>query len=103
MAEHKFNLRKSALAVGAAVIAGGIGAPAYAQTQEDELVVTGYRAALTSSTNAKREATGFTDSIFAEDIGQMPDLNIAESLNRIGRDCGARSQRGRSQHRYPRA
>lgn len=83
MAEHKFNLRKSALAVGAAVIAGGIGAPAYAQTQEDELVVTGYRAALTSSTNAKREATGFTDSIFAEDIGQMPDLNIAESLNRI--------------------
>lgn len=49
----------------------------------ETLVVTGLRASLESSTNAKRESTNFTDSVFAEDIGKFPDLNIAESLNRI--------------------
>jgi TonB-dependent receptor len=49
----------------------------------DEVVVTGFRASLESATNAKRESTNITDSVFAEDIGKFPDLNIAESLNRI--------------------
>ena len=49
----------------------------------NDIVVTGYRASLQSSTNAKRESTGFTDSIFAQDIGKFPDTNIAESFNRI--------------------
>ena len=48
-----------------------------------DIVVTGYRSSLAKSTNAKRAATGFTDSIFAEDIGKFPDTNIAESFNRI--------------------
>jgi len=48
-----------------------------------DIVVTGYRSSLAKSTNAKRESTGFTDSIFAEDIGKFPDTNIAESFNRI--------------------
>src|SRR5688572_16937293 len=48
-----------------------------------EVVVTGFRASLQNATNAKREAVGFNDSVFAEDIGKFPDLNIAESLNRI--------------------
>ncbi|MEZ0470762.1 TonB-dependent receptor [Luteimonas sp. B3_2_R+30] len=52
-------------------------------TEFDSVVVTGFRRSLQFSTDAKREATGFTDSIFAEDIGKFPDLNIAESLNRI--------------------
>ncbi|HEV7716295.1 MAG TPA: TonB-dependent receptor [Steroidobacteraceae bacterium] len=49
----------------------------------EEIVVTGIRASLQSSTDAKRESTGFTDSIFAEDIGKFPDSNIAESFQRI--------------------
>jgi TonB-dependent receptor len=53
------------------------------ETALDAIVVTGYRQSLQFSTEAKREATGFTDSIFSEDIGKFPDLNIAESLNRI--------------------
>ncbi|MCU6453738.1 TonB-dependent receptor plug domain-containing protein [Sphingomonas sp. A2-49] len=52
-------------------------------TGNDDIVVTGYRASLQSQTNAKRNAVGFTDSIFAEDIGKFPDTNIAESVNRI--------------------
>ncbi len=50
---------------------------------DDVILVTGYRASLESSANAKRDAIGFTDTIFAEDIGKFPDTNIAESLNRI--------------------
>ena len=54
-----------------------------ADDEGEEILVTGYRASLESSADAKREAIGFTDSIFAEDIGKFPDTNIAESLNRI--------------------
>ena len=79
------GLSKSWLLLGAAALFSGMVSPALAQTQteEEEVVVTGYRASLESSTEAKREATGFVDSVFAEDIGQMPDLNIAESLQRV--------------------
>ncbi|AJP71986.1 TonB-dependent receptor [Sphingomonas hengshuiensis] len=48
-----------------------------------EIVVSGYRASLESQTNAKKNSIGFTDTIFAEDIGKFPDTNIAESVNRI--------------------
>ncbi|HWD25898.1 MAG TPA: TonB-dependent receptor [Rhizomicrobium sp.] len=62
-------------------------APAYAADADSDtvesVVVTGYRASLTASTDAKRASTTFSDSIFAEDIGKFPDTNIAESLNRI--------------------
>jgi TonB-dependent receptor len=49
----------------------------------DEVVVTGFRASLQNSVAEKRENISFTDSIFAEDIGKFPDLNLAESLQRI--------------------
>lgn len=58
--------------------------PAIAQDNTIETVtVTGYRASLESSTNAKRESVSFSDSVFAEDIGKFPDTNIAEAFNRI--------------------
>lgn len=50
---------------------------------DQQIIVTGYRASLQSSTVAKKRSVGFTDSIFAEDIGKFPDTNIAESFNRI--------------------
>ncbi|MDI9238446.1 TonB-dependent receptor [Lysobacter sp. LF1] len=52
-------------------------------TDLDRVVATGFRQSLEYSTQAKRDSTGFTDSIFAEDIGKFPDMNIAESLARI--------------------
>ncbi|MEI9994432.1 MAG: TonB-dependent receptor [Rhizomicrobium sp.] len=68
--------------LGAAFVAT---APAFAADadQVETVTVTGYRASLTASTDAKRASTNFTDSVFAEDIGKFPDTNIAESLNRI--------------------
>lgn len=59
-------------------------APAFAQDDTVEtVVVTGYRASLESATNAKKQSVGFTDTVFAEDIGKFPDTNLAEALNRI--------------------
>jgi TonB-dependent receptor len=54
------------------------------QGQElEEVVVSGFRRSLTDSTDAKKNSVGFTDSIFAEDMGKFPDTNLAESFNRI--------------------
>jgi TonB-dependent receptor len=57
--------------------------PAAPAEAGEDIVVTGFRQSLQSQVRAKREAVGFTDSIFAEDIGKFPDTNIAESVNRI--------------------
>jgi len=52
-------------------------------TQVDEVVVTGFRASLQSAVNAKRRESGVVDVIKAEDIADFPDLNLAESLQRV--------------------
>jgi TonB-dependent receptor len=49
----------------------------------DEIVVVGTRAAIRSALERKREADAVVDAITAEDIGQLPDLSIAESLERV--------------------
>ncbi|MDR3527370.1 MAG: TonB-dependent receptor [Rhizomicrobium sp.] len=49
----------------------------------ETVTVTGYHASLASTVGAKRAAFGFTDSIFAEDIGKFSDSSIAEAFNRI--------------------
>jgi hypothetical protein len=48
-------------------------------TAAEDIVVTGYRSSLAKSTNAKRASTGFTDSIFAEDIGKFPVFRASPS------------------------
>ncbi|UIJ47201.1 TonB-dependent receptor [Sphingomonas cannabina] len=53
------------------------------ENRADDIIVTGYARSLEDSANAKKNATNFTDSIFAEDIGKFPDLNLAESLQRL--------------------
>lgn len=58
------------------------GAPAAAAAGED-IVVTGVRASLQSAQNIKRNSDQVVDSIVAEDIGKLPDRNIAEALQRI--------------------
>ena len=45
--------------------------------------VSGYRGSLTKSLMEKRSAVNSKESIAAEDIGKFPDLNIAESIQRV--------------------
>ncbi|MEN0038106.1 MAG: TonB-dependent receptor [Cellvibrio sp.] len=49
----------------------------------EEVVITGIRGSLVQSMDVKRDSTGVVDAISAEDIGKMPDTNLAESLQRI--------------------
>lgn len=64
-----------------------VGLTGVAMAQDDgnveEVVVTGIRASLQASMDVKRNAVGVVDAISAEDIGKMPDTNLAESLQRI--------------------
>lgn len=62
-------------------------------TDIGEIIVTGFRASLTASLDAKRRDTNVVDVIMAEDIADFPDLNLAESIQRvpgvaIDRDAG---------------
>jgi len=47
------------------------------------ITVQGIRGSISKSLNNKRYSTEIMDSISAEDIGQLPDENIAESLQRV--------------------
>jgi TonB-dependent receptor len=52
-------------------------------TDLDTVVVTGYRASLERAIDIKRGEAGVVDAIVSEDVGKFPDLNLAESLQRI--------------------
>ncbi|MEY4544144.1 MAG: hypothetical protein RL685_339 [Pseudomonadota bacterium] len=48
-----------------------------------EVIVTGFRSSLSAGLQRKQRSTGQVDAIVAEDIADFPDLNLAESLQRI--------------------
>ncbi len=48
-----------------------------------EITVTGYRQSLQSALDAKRKSDLPIESVAPEDIGKMPDQNVAESLQRL--------------------
>jgi TonB-dependent receptor len=53
------------------------------EPQQPEIVVSGYRQSLAAAQDLKRRAVGAEDDILATDIAAFPDLNLAESLQRI--------------------
>ncbi len=81
------NFAKSQLA--AAVSLAMAGGAVYGQQAEpgaqaiEQIVVTGIRQSLRASMDLKRNTDGVVDAITAEDIGDFPDSNLAESLQRI--------------------
>ncbi|MEM8724913.1 MAG: TonB-dependent receptor, partial [Pseudomonadota bacterium] len=89
-------------AMGLVMVAGA--APAVAQdadgpeveNEDNQIVVTGIRSSIETSLGAKREATSIVEVISAEDIGQLPDLSIADALARLP-GVTAQRVRGRSQ------
>ena len=54
-----------------------------AQESLEEIVVTGFRQSLSVALDEKRTARGSIDAIVAEDIADFPDLNLAESIQRV--------------------
>ena len=64
--------------------ADSTGAPVGASTSDQgDIVVTGFRRSLDNAARIKRNSDIVSDVISAEDIGQFPDQNLAESLQRI--------------------
>uniref|UniRef100_UPI00131F1B42 TonB-dependent receptor plug domain-containing protein n=1 Tax=Xanthomonas fragariae TaxID=48664 RepID=UPI00131F1B42 len=88
------DFRRSVMALSVATL---LSAQAYAQdatttaapvqeaiTQQlDTVQVTGTRSSVTKAQLVKQNAEQIVDSIVAEDIGKLPDNNVAEALQRI--------------------
>ncbi len=66
-----------------AMIATGALAQEAAKTDDTVVVVTGYRASLQSALSVKQKSDIIMDAINADDIGNFPDANLAEALQRI--------------------
>lgn len=54
-----------------------------AATEVDEIIVTGIRASLQNALSQKRNADNLVEVIEAEDIGKLPDQNLAEVLENV--------------------
>ena len=105
------NLQRTifALFLGASTLT--IAPPTFAQDDDanavEEVVVVGIRGSMRRSTEMKRTDDRIVDAIAAEDIGRLPDNNVAEALQRItgvaiNRDFGVGSEvsiRGLPQNR----
>src|SRR5579872_5100909 len=75
----------SGLALGSMAFSGHAAAAdtTPADSQLEEIIVTGYRASLQQSLDIKRDSLGIIDAISAEDIGKFPDSNLAAAMERI--------------------
>lgn len=79
------DLRKLLLATVIMPAAAMAGAAAQAQDDEDDdvIIVQGIRASLAGALDEKRNAPSLVEVIKAEDIGKLPDQNLAEVLENI--------------------
>ena len=78
--------RRTAIAAAVSLLTIGIAAQAKAQDLEagaQTVVVTGVRAALEQSLRQKRNADAVVEVVSAEDIGKMPDKNVADAIQRL--------------------
>lgn len=80
--KSNFKQKLVVTAVSGALSMGAMNAVAQ-QPEIEEVVVLGIAGSLTRAMDIKRDSASVVDSIAAEDIGKFPDLNVAESLQRI--------------------
>ncbi len=48
-----------------------------------DIIVTGFRSSLRKAQDFKKSAVNLTESVLAEDMAKMPDLNLSESIQRV--------------------
>jgi iron complex outermembrane receptor protein len=91
--------RKTSVTTAAAMVLGGLCVTAQAQEATtaaadaaptgavdstlDTVVVSGIRSSLQQSLTKKREADSVMDVVSAEDIGKLPDKNVADAVQRV--------------------
>ena len=89
--EYSGTYRKAALLAGSAFAALSLFSVATAQDADDAeeeltqdvVLVQGIRGSLQSALNEKRNADSLVEVIIAEDIGKLPDQNLAEVLENV--------------------
>src|ERR1700741_2076817 len=64
-------------------LASGAHAAEAAASEGGELVVTGHRATEARGVDAHRKADNLVDTLYANDVGKLPDQNVAEALHRL--------------------
>ncbi|WCM26651.1 TonB-dependent receptor [Sphingomonas sp. QA11] len=88
----RLRFKSFLLATVAAVAAGATPRVALAQEASDQpastssgadIVVTGFRKSLSDARRIKKDSTIQVDAIVAEDMAKFPELNLAESLQRL--------------------
>ena len=63
----------------------------------ERVLITGVRKSQSEALNIKRESSNIVDSIVAEDVGKLPDVNVAEAMQRIpGVTVGRSNGEGRT-------
>jgi len=81
------DLKRILLATAAILALGAQASGAFAQeatgNEVDAVVVTGFRKSLSDARNIKRDSVIQKDAIVAEDMAKFPELNLAESLQRL--------------------
>lgn len=93
------KLQKKPLAALVAILAGATSVATVAEEQPkdditEEIIVKGIRGSLAKALSIKENSTGFVDAISAEDVGKLPDQNVAEALQRV---TGVAIQRSRGE------
>ena len=71
------------LAVGVAGAVAPVFAQGTADSQVEEVLVSGQRASIQSAQDVKKNSAVVVDSIVAEDIGKLPDRSVTEALQRV--------------------
>jgi iron complex outermembrane receptor protein len=78
------NTRSTLIGTAVAIALFGPNDRARAQEQQlEEIIVSGIRYANELSLDTKRAASSIVEVVSAEDIGKMPDKNVADSLSRL--------------------
>lgn len=85
MSKFKHNLVRAHVMLSASILTMASVSLAQDETQDDEdvVVVQGIRGSIQESLEAKRETAVVSDALIGVEIGDLPDLSIAESLERI--------------------
>ena len=73
----------STLTMFALSLAAGPAVFAQDDQELEEIVVTGIRSSLEAAATLKRNDSRIVDAVVAEDIGKLPDNNVAEALQRV--------------------
>ena len=70
-------------------------------TELEEVIVTGIRGSLQNARDIKRNADTFVDSISSSDVSALPDLSVAEALQRVPGVTVTRIELGGSEGDFP--